>query len=466
MRYLPNSQRDRVEMLRALGRSSIEELFSQIPEPIRFQGRLNLPGPLSEQEILEFFRQAAKQSTREYASLLGAGAYSHFCPAAVDALLSRGEFFTAYTPYQAELAQGTLQAMFEFQTLIAQLTGMEVSNASLYDGSTAATEAVLMALRLTRRNRVVVAKTLHPEYREVMATYVRHLGTEIAEVPYSPSGQLDLAALEAALSEETAVVVVQSPNFLGVIERFSEMAELVHRSGALLVVTVNEPLSLAMVNPPAKADIICGEAQSFGVPVAFGGPYVGFLATREKFVRQMPGRLVGQTIDTNGRRGFVLTLATREQHIRREKATSNICTNQSLCALAATIYLCLLGKNGLKALAERNLALAHYAAGRLAAVPGASTPFASPFFNEFVVKTPGNAEEILRELRREKILGGVNLVRFYPELDDHLLVCVTETVNKSALDRMARVYQEFSAQKQTVAAAPSVATHPVGQEKA
>jgi glycine dehydrogenase subunit 1 len=466
MRYLPNSPRGRAEMLRTLGHSSIEELFSQIPEQIRFQGRLDLPGPLSEQEVLEFFKEAARQSTSEYVSLLGAGAYSHFRPAAVDSLLSRGEFFTAYTPYQAELAQGTLQAMFEFQTLIAQLTGMEVSNASLYDGSTATTEAVLMALRLTRRNRVVVAKTLHPEYREVMATYLRHLGTEVTEVPYSPAGQLDIAALEKALTPETAVVVVQSPNFLGVIERFGEVAELVHRSGALLVVTVTEPLSLALVNPPAEADIICGEAQSFGVPVAFGGPYVGFLATREKFVRQMPGRLVGQTVDTQGHRGFVLTLATREQHIRREKATSNICTNQSLCALAATIYLCLLGKQGLKALAEHNLAKAHYAASRLAAVPGASVPFASPFFNEFVVKAPGDAEALLHHLRQEKILGGVNLERFYPELRNHLLVCVTETVNKVALDRMIRVYQEFSGQKQARAAAPLGASHPVGQEKA
>ncbi|MEJ2008330.1 MAG: aminomethyl-transferring glycine dehydrogenase subunit GcvPA [Acidobacteriota bacterium] len=478
MRYLPNSPRDRAEMLRALGYSSIEELFSQIPEQIRFQGRLNLPGPLSEQEILEFFREAAGQSARKYASLLGAGAYSHYRPAAVDALLSRGEFFTAYTPYQAELAQGTLQAMFEFQTqgtlqamfefqtLIAQLTGMEVANASLYDGSTATNEAVLMALRLTRRNRVVVAKTLHPEYREVMATYLRHQGTEIVDVPYSPSGQLDVAALESAVNKETAAVVVQSPNFLGAIERFGEVAELVHKNGALLVVTVNEPLSLAIVNPPADADIVCGEAQSFGVPVAFGGPFVGFLATREKFVRQMPGRLVGQTTDTEGRRGFVLTLATREQHIRREKATSNICTNQSLCALAATIYLCLLGKQGLKALAEHNMAKAHYAARQLADVPGTSIPFASPYFNEFVVKTPGNADGLLRELQAEKILGGVSLERFYPELKEHLLVCVTETVSKATLDRMVEVHRNFSVRNEAGAGARSASSRPVGQEKA
>ncbi len=466
MRYLPNSPRDRAEMLRTLGHSSIEELFSQIPEQIRFQGRLNLPGPLSEQEILEFFQEAGSQSTREYASLLGAGAYSHFRPAAVDALLSRGEFFTAYTPYQAELAQGTLQAMFEFQTLITQLTGMEVANASLYDGSTATNEAVLMAMRLARRNRVVVARTVHPEYREVMATYLRHQGTEIVDVPYSASGQLDLAALESAVNKETAAVVVQSPNFLGVIERFGEVAELAHKNGALLVVTVTEPLSLAVVKPPAEADIVCGEAQSFGVPVAFGGPFVGFLATREKFVRQMPGRLVGQTTDTEGRRGFVLTLATREQHIRREKATSNICTNQSLCALAATIYLCLLGKQGLKALAEHNLAKAHYAADRLAAVPGTLLPFASPYFNEFAVKTPGNAEELLRELQAEKILGGIHLARFYPELKDHLLVCVTETVNKTSLDRMVEAYRDFSSRNETGAGTRAAGRHPVGQEKA
>ncbi len=465
MRYLPNSPSDRAEMLRTIGYSSLEDLFSQIPQAIRFQGRLNLPGPLSEQEILDFFRDAAGQSSREYVSLLGAGAYSHFRPAAVDAMLSRGEFFTAYTPYQAELAQGTLQAMFEFQTLMAQLTSMEVSNASLYDGSTATTEAALMALRLTRRNRVVVARTLHPEYREVMATYVRHLGTEIVEVRYSASGQLDMGELERALKQETAAVVLQSPNFLGAIEPSREVAELAHRSGALLVAAVTEPLSLAVVKPPSDADIVTGEAQSFGVPVAFGGPYVGFLATREKFVRQMPGRLVGQTVDTQGRRGFVLTLATREQHIRREKATSNICTNQSLCALAATIYLCLLGKQGLKALAEQNLAKAHYAARQLQEVPGATVPFTAPYFNEFVVKAPGKAEDVLLELRREKILGGVSLGRFYPELENHLLVCVTETVDKATLDRMTRVYRQISNRAETGDGAKTAAPHAVGQEK-
>lgn len=445
MRYLPNSPAERAEMLRATGHDSIEKLFEQIPSALRTAGHLNLPGPLSEPEILNFFRQAAHQSSRDYVSLLGAGAYSHYRPVAIDALLSRGEFFTAYTPYQAEIAQGTLQAMFEFQTLITQLTGMDVSNASLYDGSTATTEAVLMAMRITRRNRVILARTLHPEYRQVLRTYVQHQGVELHEVGYGSSGQLDMEQLVASLKTEAAIVVIQSPNFFGCIERAEEISKIVHKSGALLAVAITEPLSLAIVRPPTDADIVCGEAQSFGVPVAYGGPYVGFLAAKAQFIRQMPGRLVGQTQDTEGRRGFVLTLATREQHIRREKATSNICTNQSLCALAATIYLSLLGKQGLKALAEHNLSKASYAAAELRAVPGASLPFTAPSFNEFVVKTPTSAGELLATLRKEKMIGGLDLERFYPELKNHLLVCVTETVSKAALDRMAAVYARFAA---------------------
>ena len=440
MRYLPNSDSDRAAMLKATGRSSVEEFFDRIPEELRLQGPLNLPGPLSEAEILEYFREASRRSAREYVSLLGAGAYTHYVPVAVSALLSRSEFFTAYTPYQAEIAQGTLQAMFEFQTLMTQLTGMEVGNASLYDGSTATTEAVLMALRVTRRNRVLVARTVHPEYSEVLKTFVRHQGTELEQLAYEESGQLDLSRLDSALNAETAAVVLQSPNFFGVLERTARIAEAVHRSGALLIVTIAEPLSLAVVKPPAEADIVCGEAQSFGIRVAFGGPYLGFLTAKEKFLRQMPGRLVGQTVDTEGRRGFVLTLATREQHIRREKATSNICTNQSLCALAATIYLSLLGKNGLKRLAEINLAKAHYAARQLAAIPGVITPFRAPHFNEFAVKLPCHAGELLADLQKAKIIGGLNLERFYPELRNHLLICVTETVSREAIDRAVQVF--------------------------
>jgi len=443
MRYLPNSPADRAEMLKAVGKSSVDEFFDQIPAGLRLAEPLRLPGPLSEPELMEYFEQAARESAREYVSLLGAGAYTHYRPVVIDSLILRGEFLTSYTPYQAEISQGNLQAMFEFQTLIAQLTGMEVANSSLYDGSTATNEAVLMAMRLTRRERVVLARTVHPEYRQVIQTYLQHQAAQLAEIPYTASGQIDLGALEAAVDGKTAAVVVQSPNFLGVLERWPAVAEIAHRHGALLVAVVSEPLSLALVKPPVEADIVCGEAQSFGVPVAFGGPYVGFLATREQFIRQVPGRLVGETRDAEGHRGYVLTLATREQHIRREKATSNICTSQSLMALNATIYLCLLGKTGLRQLAAQNLAKTQYAAAELGKVPGASLPFSAPHFNEFVVRVPGDAEEMLAALGEEKIIGGLHLDRFYPELKEHLLVCVTETIPKSALDRMIEVWHRF-----------------------
>lgn len=444
MRYLPNSGSDRAEMLGATGHQRIEELFEQIPEDLRLKRKLNLPGPLSEPEIVDFFRQASAQSGKDYVSLLGAGAYSHYRPVVIDTLLTRGEFLTSYTPYQAEISQGNLQAQFEFQTLIAQLTGMEVANASLYDGSTAANEAVLMAMRLTRREQVVLARTVHPEYRQVIETYLQHQGMPLDEAPYAATGQVDLGKLEEAITDQTAAVVIQSPNFFGVLEKTAEVAEIAHRRGALLIVSIAEPLSLGLAKPPAEADIVCGEAQSFGVPVAFGGPYCGFLSTREKFVRQMPGRLVGIAHDREGRRGFVLTLVTREQFIRREKATSNICTSQSLFALNVTIYLCLLGKKGLRMLAEQNLAKAHYASRELGGIPGIRTPFTAPHFNEFVVEVPRDAEELLAELRREKIIGGLNLRRFYPELPHHLLVCVTEVVRRDALDRMIDVYRRVA----------------------
>ncbi len=442
MRYLPNSPEDRKEMLRATGRSSIDELFAQVPQDLRLHESLQLPGPLSEAEILEFFREAARATSKDFVSLLGAGVYRHYRPVVIDELLSRGEFLTAYTPYQPEISQGTLQALFEFQTLIAQLTGMEVANSSLYDGSTATNEAVLMAMRITGREQVLLARTMHPEYREVIKTYGRYLGTRVKEAPLQPSGQMDLHRLDCVVDEKTAAVVIQSPNFFGVLEPVSEIAELAHKHGAFLIVAVAEPLSLALVKPPAEADIVCGEAQSFGVPVAFGGPYCGFLATRDRFVRQMPGRLVGLTKDSQGRRGFVLTLVTREQFIRREKATSNICTSQTLCALAATIYLCLLGKQGLRKLARNNLAKAHDAARELQAV-GAKRPFTGPFFNEFVLETPMPAGDFLRACEEEKILGGLELERFYPEMKNHLLIAVTEMVNKETIDRMARVLAGF-----------------------
>ncbi|HTV54167.1 MAG TPA: aminomethyl-transferring glycine dehydrogenase subunit GcvPA [Terriglobia bacterium] len=451
MRYLPNSPEDRAQMLRTIGRESVDALFGQIPQELRAQELLRLPGPLSESEILDFFNQAAAATSRGYVSLLGAGAYQHYRPVTIDMLLSRGEFFTAYTPYQPEMSQGTLQALFEFQTLIAQLTGMEVANSSLYDGSTATNEAVLMAMRLTRRNRIVLARAVHPEYRQVVQTYGRNLGMEWVEASYSDSGQTDLSGLETAVNASTAAVVVQFPNFFGCIEPIEEIVSLAHRSGALLIVVVTEPLSLAILKPPANADIVCGEAQSFGVPVAFGGPYCGFLATKEKFVRQMPGRLVGETTDTQGRRGYVLTLVTREQFIRREKATSNICTSQSLCALAATFYLCLLGKHGLRKLAEHNLAKACYAARELESALGLPAPFTAPHFNEFALKVPGRCSDLLESLLKEGIIGGLDLERFYPELSNHLLVCVTEVVSKDALDRMAAACQQFSSSVQSSA---------------
>ncbi|PYV15998.1 MAG: aminomethyl-transferring glycine dehydrogenase subunit GcvPA [Acidobacteria bacterium] len=445
MRYLPLSPGERAAMLRAIGRQSIQELFEPIPESLRLSGPLKLPGPMSEPEILEFFRRAAEESSPDYVSFLGAGAYSHYRPVAVDSLLSRGEFFTAYTPYQAEIAQGTLQAMFEFQTLMAQLTGMDVANASLYDGSTAATEAVLMGLRILGGRRVLVARSVHPEYRQVLRTYLQHQDVETVEIPFSASGQLDLDKLEKELKAGPACLLVQSPNFVGALEPTSKISGLVQGAEGLVIVAVAEPLSLAVVQPPTEADIVCGEAQSFGVAVAYGGPYVGFLAAKAQYVRQVPGRLVGETRDTEGRRGYVLTLATREQHIRREKATSNICTNQSLCALAATIYLALLGKRGLKALAEQNLAKAHYAAQELAAVPGVSAAFTAPFFNEFSIRAPRKVDRLLAALGDEKIIGGLKLERFYPELKDHVLIAVTETARRMDLDRMVRTYRRVLA---------------------
>ena len=453
MHYLPNSPESRKRMMKTIGLLSLKELFDPIPQAIRLKRPLDLPGPLSEMEILDFFREASQQSGKDYVSFLGAGAYSHYRPAVVDSLISRSEFFTAYTPYQAEIAQGTLQAIFEFQSLICLLTGMEVANASLYDGSTAMTEAVLMALRITRRRRVLVARSVHPEYRQILATYLRHQKIETEEIPFSRSGKLDCESLEKSLSFDTAAVVIQSPNFFGVLEDYGPATELARRHGALMVATVTEPLSLALVTPPAEADIVCGEGQSFGIPVAFGGPYLGLLATRQEYVRQIPGRLVGQTHDSGGRTGYVITLATREQHIRREKATSNICTNQSLCALTATIYLSLLGKQGLRQLAELNLSKAQYAIHRLTQARDIRPAFTGKTFNEFTLMLPEEPGSLLEKLRQEKILGGVALGRFYPELKNALLVCTTETVSRASIDRMAEVHEKFLAS--TAATSPT-----------
>src|ERR1700687_325345 len=370
MRYLPKSPAERQEMLSAIGAESIDDLFSSIPERYRLRQALNLPGPFSEAEIIQYFTERAGENSRGYTSFRGAGVYNHLRSVVTDAIIQRGEFLTSYTPYQAEISQGTLQAIFEFQTLMCQLTGQEVANASMWDGSTATTEAVLMAERVTGRRRVLVARSLHPEYRDVLKTYAKNSGLHLDEIPFGKNGTLDQKALQSAIKEDVAAVVVQSPNFFGVIESVPALADSVHRSGALLVVAVTEGVSLGLVRPPAEADIVALEGQSFGLAPSYGGPFVGVISTHEKFVRQMPGRLAGQATDAYGRRGFVLTLAAREQHIRREKATSNICTNQALCALAATIPLSLLGRQGLREVAHQNIAKARYAAAELTKLPG------------------------------------------------------------------------------------------------
>jgi glycine dehydrogenase subunit 1 len=436
MRYLPKSPDERREMLASIGARSIDDLFASIPEQFRLKAPLTLPGPFSEHEIIEYFRARAAENSCGYTSFLGAGVHNHLSSVVTDSLIQRGEFLTSYTPYQAEISQGTLQAIFEFQTLMSELTGMEVANASMWDGSTATTEAVLMAARLTGRDRVVVARSLHPEYRQVLDTYTRNLDLQIEEAGFTATGQIDAKQLEAAIDNQTAAVVVQSPNFFGVIENVAKLGEIAHAKEALLVTAITEGVSLGTVRPPAGADIVAMEAQSFGLAPSFGGPYAGVIATRDKFVRQLPGRLAGETVDTEGRRGYVLTLATREQHIRREKATSNICTNQALCALAVAIHLCLLGKEGLKELAAQNLAKARFALEELEKVPGVRRAFSGPFFNEFAVELPRSVKMVNAELLREKIIGPLPLGSFYPELTKRGLFCVTETTTRAEIERM------------------------------
>jgi glycine dehydrogenase subunit 1 len=445
MRYLPKSQSERREMLDAIGAKSIEKLFETIPAKYRLSNPLNLPGPLSEMEIIDYFKARAAENSRGYTSFLGAGVYQHVKSVVTDALVQRGEFLTSYTPYQAEISQGTLQAIFEFQTLMAQLTGQEVANASMYDGSTALTEAVLMAERLTRRHRVLVAKTVHPEYRQVLATYAKHLGIAIEEFGFAPSGQADLSAIRDASLSEAAAFVVQSPNFFGVLEKLAPLAERAHAAGALLIDCITEPVSLGIVKPPEEADIVALEAQSFGVPLSYGGPFVGVIATREKFVRQMPGRLAGEALDAEGRRGFCLTLATREQHIRREKATSNICTNEALYALVVTIHLCLLGKEGLRELATQNLSKARFAQEQLKKIAGVSLPFSGPAFNEFVADFARPVKQINETLRAQKIVGPLALERYYPTQANRGLVCVTETMPRAEIERFAAALQTILA---------------------
>jgi glycine dehydrogenase subunit 1 len=441
MRYLPKSPAERVEMLDAIDASSIADLFAVIPAEYRLERDLEIPAQLGESEIIDFFKAAAAKNAVGYASFLGAGCYRHYKPVVIDSLVQRGEFLTSYTPYQAEITQGTLQAIFEFQTMICELTGMDVANASMYEGSTGAAEAIMMAARITGRNHSVVSSSVHPEYREVMATYAQHQGLPSTTVGYdAETGRVNLAELDAAITPDTACVLIQSPNFFGVIEDVAAVAEIAHAKGALLVVSIAEALSLGIVKPPVEADIVSLEAQSFGVAISYGGPFCGVIATKEKYIRQMPGRLAGQTTDADGNRGFVLTLSTREQHIRREKATSNICTNQALVALMATIFLTVYGKQGIRDLAVQNLAKADFAAKTLSAESGAKLLFAaSPRFNEFVLSTTESPAELNARLLEQKIIGGAALSRWYPELGHATLWCATELNSRAQIEAAANV---------------------------
>jgi glycine dehydrogenase subunit 1 len=441
MRYLPKSPAEREQMLAAIGAQSIDDLFAVIPAEYRLNRDLDVPRQLAESEIIDFFHRAARRNSVGYHSFLGAGAYRHYRPVIIDSLVQRGEFMTSYTPYQAEITQGTLQAIFEFQTMMAELTGMDVANASMYDGSTGTAEAVMMAVRVTGRHQAVVARTVHPEYRQVLATYTKYQGLPTATVPYDrATARVDLDALAAAVSADTAAVLVQSPNFFGVLEDIPAIAQIAHAKGALLIVAITEAVSLGIVRPPLEADIVAMEAQSFGVPISYGGPYCGVIATKEPHLRQLPGRLAGQTVDRNGYRGFVLTLATREQHIRREKATSNICTNQALVALMATIFLTVYGKEGLRELALHNLSKADYAARTLSAQRGARLVFSgAPRFNEFVLDTEESAQLWTPRLLDVNIAGGAPLQRWYPELGNATLWCATEVITREQIDKAAKV---------------------------
>ncbi len=453
MRYIPNAPEERAEMLRQVGLTSAAQLFDSIPKDLRLTGNLNTPAALSEMELLAGFEHlAARNPGAGRSSFLGAGAYQHYIPTVVDHIVSRSEFFTAYTPYQPEISQGTLQVIFEFQTLVCQLTGMEVANASMYDGSTALAEAVLMAERVTRRSKVIACGAIHPEYLEVVNTYVQHAGIELVHADFDANTGQSSGALAGLLDDKTAAIVVQSPNFFGCIEDVAALAEQSHAVGALLIVAVTEAISLGLLKSPGAcgADIVVAEGQSFGVPLSFGGPYVGLFATREKYARQIPGRLVGEAYDKQGRRGFVLTLATREQHIRREKATSNICTNEGLIALAATVYLETMGRRGLQEVARQCVQKTAFAAKRIAETAGFSLPFSGPRFNEFVVRAPVPAADLMARLAAERnITGGLALSRYFVDRPNDFLVCVTEINSRAEIDALVEGLASISNHKNT-----------------
>ncbi|MDR2156845.1 MAG: aminomethyl-transferring glycine dehydrogenase subunit GcvPA [Clostridiales Family XIII bacterium] len=447
--YIPNTRTDREKMLARIGVGTLDALYRDIPAEIRLTDALNLGAPLSEAELGREIASLAEKNADAARAVcfLGAGAYDRLIPSAIKHMVSRSEFYTAYTPYQPEISQGTLQAIFEFQTMISSLTGMDAANASMYDGASACAEAVLMAVRHTKRRRVLVAETVHPETREVIRTYARFNGIEIAEIP-EEGGLIDSRSLSALLSEDTAGLVVQTPNFFGLIEDLSEIEPLTHERGALLIASVADPLSLAILESPGRqgADIAVGEGQSFGMGLQFGGPYLGFMAVKAPLIRKLPGRIVGQTSDIEGKRAFVLTLQAREQHIRREKATSNICSNQGLNALIATIYLTLLGKNGLREAATHSFEKAHYLKHKLVEA-GMRPLFDAPFFDEFAVELTADAREVNGRLMRNGVLGGYPLADVLPEAKypgraRAMLLCVTEKRTKEEMDRLAVLLSE------------------------
>ena len=441
-RYIPNAEEDVKEMLATIGIDSIDRLFDSIPNDVKLKNLLEIPGPWSEIESRRWFRELANKnkSAVDHLSFLGGGSYAHSQPACVDQLLLRAEFLTSYTPYQPEVSQGTLQSIFEYQTHQCLLTGLDVANASLYDGSTALCEAVLLAERVAKnRSKIVIAKSVHPQYTDTVRAYIQNLGYEIVEVGWGADGRVDLDALRAACTGEVFAVAIQSPNFLGVLEDYDAIRAIADGEGAVKIAVVAEATSFGIVSPPGEHgfDICVGEGQAWGVPTQFGGPYVGFMVVRDALKRHMPGRLVGETVDVDGRRAYVLTLATREQHIRRGKATSNICTNEALIALAANIYLSLMGKQGLRDVAVQCLQKAAYLREKLAAISTVSLPLSGPVYNEFVVRTPYAAHDILSDLEHEKILGGIPLGDFYPGHENEFLVAVTELHSREQLDRYA-----------------------------
>jgi glycine dehydrogenase subunit 1 len=447
MPYLPNTDRDREEMFRAIGASTIEDLLSIIPNELRLENELDLAEPLSELEVTKVLVSLADKSTGSdrLLSFLGGGVYDHYVPSVVKHITGRSEFYTAYTPYQAEVSQGTLQAIFEYQSLICRLTGMDVSNASIYDGGSALAEASLMCLGSKRNvNRVVYSKGIHPNHRQVLHTYHVGLSPEMVELPLR-DGRIDPADLDSTLEEETAVVLLQSPNFLGNLEDLAGVTEIAHSRGALVAVSVN-PISLGILKPPGEfdVDVVVGEGQSLGNGLSYGGPFFGFFAAKGEFVRRMPGRLIGLAEDVDGRRGFVMTLQTREQHIRREKATSNICTNEALNALAATVYLSWVGEKGLREVANLCVQNAHYARDAIVGLPGFEPLCDQPFFNEFAVRTPVAADEIVSGLLKEGIVAGLDLARFDYGLDRTLLIALTERQTRADIDQLVESLSKYS----------------------